>query len=150
MGPQWRNGKYVLRGYILCSIRRGDAALPALLRKLFSSHGRFLVGDWAVSDALCFGTDGNFACPLTWRPRTNSPSPCSWLMRKPAATSAARRAMCEGLSPRRVSMQPSVGPTTASARERVRKTGHRTKGGAYESDGVVADLLLFAFLSTSL
>ncbi|RYN15669.1 hypothetical protein AA0113_g12559 [Alternaria arborescens] len=61
--PQWRNGRYAFRGYIQCSIRHGDAALAALLRKLSSSHGRFLVGDWAVSDASHasrIGTDGNF------------------------------------------------------------------------------------------
>jgi hypothetical protein len=62
--PQWRNGGYLLRGYIFCSIRRGDAALAALLRKLCSSRGRFLVGNWAVSDALCVGTDGNFRLSL--------------------------------------------------------------------------------------
>ena len=49
--------------YIRCSIRHGEAALAALLRKLSSSHGRFLVGDWAVSDVSdtsCISTDGNF------------------------------------------------------------------------------------------
>ncbi|XPS81882.1 hypothetical protein M3J09_013807 [Ascochyta lentis] len=65
--PQWRNGRYAFRGYIRCSIRHGDAALAALLRKLSSSHSRFLVGDWAVSDvshASCIGTDGNFCLPV--------------------------------------------------------------------------------------
>lgn len=65
--PQWRDGRYVLRGYVRCSIRRGDAALAALLRKLSSSRGRFLVGDWAVSDASdasCIGKDGNFCLSL--------------------------------------------------------------------------------------
>jgi hypothetical protein len=70
--PQWRNGRYVLCGYIRYSIRRGVAAadynfLEALLRKLSSSRGRFLVGDWAVSDAsdaLWVGRDGNFCLPI--------------------------------------------------------------------------------------
>ncbi|KAF2818135.1 FabD/lysophospholipase-like protein [Ophiobolus disseminans] len=62
--PQWHNGRYLLRGHVRCSIHRGDVALAALLRKLVSSHGRFLVGDWAVSDALCVGTDGNFCLSL--------------------------------------------------------------------------------------
>ncbi|KAF1961321.1 hypothetical protein CC80DRAFT_589712 [Byssothecium circinans] len=66
--PQWRNGRYVLHGSILCSIRRGNerdnAALAALLRKVSSSRGRFLVGDWAVSDASYVGTDGNFCLSL--------------------------------------------------------------------------------------
>ncbi|KAF3031819.1 hypothetical protein E8E12_002088 [Didymella heteroderae] len=61
--PQWRNGRYVVRGHIRCSIQHGDTALAALLRKLSRSHSRFLVGDWAVSDAsdaVCISTDGNF------------------------------------------------------------------------------------------
>lgn len=62
--PQWRNGRYALRGYIRFSIRRGDAALAALLHKLSSSHGRFLVGDWAVSDASCIAVDGNLCLSL--------------------------------------------------------------------------------------
>lgn len=65
--PQWRNGRYAFRGCIRCSIRHGDAALAALLRKLYRSHGRFLVGDWAVSDASdasCIGKDGNFCLSL--------------------------------------------------------------------------------------
>jgi hypothetical protein len=62
--PQWRNGAYKLREYLFCSIRRGDAVLAALLRKLSSNCGKFLVGDWAVSDTLCVGTDGNFCLSL--------------------------------------------------------------------------------------
>lgn len=65
--PQWRNGRYMFSGYVRCSIRAGDAALAALLHKLSSSHGRFLVGDWAVSDASsgsCVDTDGNFCLSL--------------------------------------------------------------------------------------
>lgn len=65
--PQWRNGKYSFRGYIRCAIRYGDDALVALLHKLCSSHGRFLVGDWVVSnasDVSCIGTDSNFCISL--------------------------------------------------------------------------------------
>lgn len=58
--PQWCNGRYVLSGYVGCSIRSGDAALGALLQKLSSSRARFLVGDWAISDASYLGKDGNF------------------------------------------------------------------------------------------
>lgn len=63
--PQWCNGKYLLSGHIRCSIRRGDAALEALLSKLASSRGRFLVGDWAIPDTSYLGKDGNFCIHVT-------------------------------------------------------------------------------------
>lgn len=62
--PQWRDGKYVLSGRILCSIPCGDAAFEALLSKVSNSGGRFLVNGWVVpgthARSSFLGKDGNF------------------------------------------------------------------------------------------
>jgi hypothetical protein len=61
--PQRRDGKYLLTGHIMCSIRRGDPALEALLIKLESSCGRFLVNGCPTSSSTTnfsfLGQDGN-------------------------------------------------------------------------------------------
>lgn len=63
--PRWCNGKYLVNGRVRCSIRRGDAALEALLRELSSSRASFLVGNWAVPRSSYLGKDGNFCIDIT-------------------------------------------------------------------------------------
>jgi hypothetical protein len=62
--PQKCDGKYVLTGHILCSVRRSDPALEVLLSKLASSRGRFLVNDCpipgTITDPSFLGKDANF------------------------------------------------------------------------------------------
>ena len=62
--PKRSDGKYVVTGHILCSIRRSDPAFTALLSKLSSCSSRFLVNDWTIPGTInspsFLGKDGNF------------------------------------------------------------------------------------------
>ncbi|KAF1965189.1 FabD/lysophospholipase-like protein [Bimuria novae-zelandiae CBS 107.79] len=62
--PERYDGKYVITGHVLCSIRRSDLAFEALFSKLSAEPVRFWVNDWpmleSVNDPSCFGKDGNF------------------------------------------------------------------------------------------
>jgi hypothetical protein len=61
--PQQCDGKYVLTGHILCSVRHSDPALKALLSKLASGCSRFLVNNCPIpgsaTDPSFLGKDGN-------------------------------------------------------------------------------------------
>lgn len=61
--PQRRDGRYAITGHVLCSVRRSDPALRALVGKLARCRGRFLVNDCPILDARAdsplLGKDGN-------------------------------------------------------------------------------------------
>lgn len=61
--PERREGRYMVTGRILCSIRRGEKAFEALFGKLGASAG-FLVDGWPLAgsgrDPSRFDGDGNF------------------------------------------------------------------------------------------
>ncbi|KAF1974496.1 FabD/lysophospholipase-like protein, partial [Bimuria novae-zelandiae CBS 107.79] len=62
--PERYDGKYVVTGHILCSIRCNDPAFEALFSKLSTGSVRFWVNDWpmlqSINDPSCFGKDRNF------------------------------------------------------------------------------------------
>ena len=66
--PDRYDGKYVITGHILCSIRRSDSAFEALFRKLSRDSVRFWLNDWPmpelITDPSCFGKDRNFRMPV--------------------------------------------------------------------------------------
>ncbi|KAF2844459.1 FabD/lysophospholipase-like protein, partial [Plenodomus tracheiphilus IPT5] len=63
--PRKCDGKYLLTGQILCSIRCNDPAFPALLEKVTSRSSRFLVNNWPLSGTTFVGKDGNFQVQVT-------------------------------------------------------------------------------------
>jgi hypothetical protein len=66
--PEWRDGKYLLNGRILCCIRKNDAIFNGLLTSLAQRPAKFWVNDGdiaeSISDATSFGKDQNFSTRL--------------------------------------------------------------------------------------
>ena len=62
--PERANGKWLVTGHILCTIRRSDVAFGPLMSKLHHQSARFFINDWpipgAVIDPSFYDEQGNF------------------------------------------------------------------------------------------